>query len=347
MAPAAQPKKTDPSFEPPGPAREREAVLEHATCAVCGSARQNVILEAQYENEKDLDLIDKFRASGDELLIDRLVACADCGMQYISPRLRGDLIFSSYAEGEDPVYVSQMQARERTFAIALGHIERESGGQRGRLLDVGTAAGGFLAAATARGWQAEGCEPNRWLAAWGSRQYGVRICSGSVFDQPYEPASFDVVTLWDVIEHTTDPRAMLEHCRTLLKPGGILVVNYPDIGSWIARGLGRRWLFLTSVHLHYFTRSTMTRLLESCEFRVAVIRPHVQRLELDYILSRGAILSPSLTGLARKVTSMLGARRMQVPYWLGQTFVIARCTNALLLAVLAGSRELAEILMLL
>ena len=91
----------------------------------------------------------------------------------------------------------------------------------------------------------------------------------------------------------------------------------------------------------------MTRLLESCEFRVAVIRPHVQRLELDYILSRGAVLSPGLTSVARRVTSMIGARRLQVPYWLGQTFVIARRTNALALALLAGSRELAEILMLL
>ena len=49
------------------------------------------------------------------------------------------------------------------------------------------------------------------------------------------PASFDVVTLWDVIEHTPDPRAVLDRCRELLKPGGLLIVNYPDIGSWIAR----------------------------------------------------------------------------------------------------------------
>ena len=234
----------------------RDAVLEHVSCAVCGSKDFEVVLEAQYENEKDVDLIQKFRASGDELLIDRLVKCRGCGLQYISPRLRGDLIFSSYAEGEDPVYVSQMDARERTFATSLAHIEKLVG-RPGTLLDIGTAAGGFLAAATKRGWKAEGCEPNRWLAAWGSKHYGVRIRSGSVFEQPYEPSSFDVVTLWDVIEHTTNPREMIEHCRGLLKPGGVLVVNYPDIGSWIARALGRRWLFLTSVHLHYFDRRTM------------------------------------------------------------------------------------------
>ena len=71
----------------------RDAVLEHVSCAVCGSNDYEVVLEAQYENEKDVDLIQKFRASGDELLIDRLVKCRGCGLQYISPRLRGDLIF--------------------------------------------------------------------------------------------------------------------------------------------------------------------------------------------------------------------------------------------------------------
>lgn len=310
----------------------RDEILEHASCAVCGGDEYDVVLEARYEEEKDLDLVQKFRASGDELLIDRLVKCRACGLQYISPRLRSDLILSSYAEGEDPVYVSQMQARERTFAGSLIRIERILGGT-GTLLDVGTAAGAFLAAATARGWQAEGCEPNRWLADWGSRHYGARIRPGSLFEQSYAPASFDVVTLWDVIEHTTDPRATIEHCRTLLKPGGVLVINYPDIGSWIARALGRRWLFLTSVHLHYFDRRTMTRLLESTGFQVTTVRPHVQRLELDYILSRGAVLSERLTTLARKVVTPLGVARAQVPYWLGQTFVAARRVGVLLVPV--------------
>src|SRR5262245_42338164 len=160
----------------------RNEILEHVPCGVCGSDDYDVVHEAQYDRETDVDLVQKFRASGDELLIDQLVKCRECGLQFISPRLRSDLIFSSYADGEDPVYVSQMEARERTFSASLNDIERVLGG-RGRLLDIGTAAGGFLAAASARGWQAEGCEPNRWLAEWGIQRYGVRIRPGSVFEQ--------------------------------------------------------------------------------------------------------------------------------------------------------------------
>jgi SAM-dependent methyltransferase len=221
--------------------------------------------------------------------------------------------------------VSQLAARERTFAASLGEIERLAGG-KGRLLDIGTAAGAFVAAAVRQGWEAEGCEPNHWLAAWGAKHYGIRIRQGGLFDQDYAPASFDVVTLWDVIEHTPDPRAVLERCATLLKPGGVLIVNYPDIGSWIARGLGRRWLFLTSVHLWYFDRRTIRRILEATGFAVEVVRPHIQRLELDYILFRGAALSEALSKASRAVVRPLGLGKAQMPYWLGQTFVAARRT---------------------
>ena len=301
----------------------RADLLQPVSCAVCGADDSDVVYEARYDPQDTTDLVATFRASGDELLIDRLVRCRRCGLQYINPRLRDDLVFAGYTQGDDPTYVSQLAARERTFAASLAEIERLAGG-RGRLLDIGTAAGAFVAAAVKQGWDAEGCEPNHWLAEWGAKHYGIRIRQGSVFDQGYAPASFDVVTLWDVIEHTPDPRAVLEHCATLLKPGGILIVNYPDIGSWIARGLGRRWLFLTSVHLWYFERTTIRRILERTGFAVEVVRPHIQRLELDYILFRGAAVSQALSKASRAVVGAVGLGKAQMPYWLGQTFVAAR-----------------------
>ena len=297
--------------------------LESVTCFLCGADDFDIVYDAQYDHEKDPDPVQKFRASGDELLIDQLVRCRNCTFQYVNPRLRADLIFAGYTEGDDHAYVSQIDARQRTFSGSLAEIERAVGAP-GKLLDIGTAAGAFVAAARARGWQAEGCEPNAWLARWGAAHYGITIRQGSVFEQPYEEGTFDVVTLWDVIEHTLNPREMLDHCRRLLKPGGVLVVNYPDIGSSIARALGRRWLFLTSVHLYYFDRTTMTRILSATGFKVERLRPHWQRLEIDYILFRGSLLSPTLSKASRALVRLFGAGRVQVPYWLGQTFVLAR-----------------------
>jgi 2-polyprenyl-3-methyl-5-hydroxy-6-metoxy-1,4-benzoquinol methylase len=295
---------------------------------VCGADDPVVVYEARRDHAAE-DLIQKFRASGDELLIDRLVQCRQCSFRYITPRLRGDVILSSYAEGDDPAYVSQLAARERTFDRSLDEIERLAG-RKGRLLDVGTAAGAFVAVARSRGWEVEACEPNRWLAEWGRQHYGIPIRVGTVFDQDYERASFDVVTLWDVIEHTPDPRALLDCCRDLLKPGGVLIVNYPDAGSWIARLLGRRWPFLTSVHLSYFDRRTMCRLLADTGFRVELVRPHVQWLEADYVLQRGSIVSPGMSRAMRALLRPASLARSHIPYWLGQTFIAARRSIPLL-----------------
>jgi SAM-dependent methyltransferase len=262
----------------------------------------------------------------------------------VSPRPASDVILEAYTEGDDPAYVSQAEARERTFTRMLAHIERLHPA-RGRLLDVGTAAGAFLAAARARGWEVEGCEPNRWLAEWGSRHYGIQIRQGDIFDQALPAESFDVVTLWDVIEHTPDPGRVVRHAQALLKPGGTLVVNYPDRGSWIARLLGRRWPFLSSVHLYYFTRETIARLLERHGFQVVEMRPHVQRLQLGYLVDRGAVVSRALSRASAAVVRALGLSAWQVPYWIGQTFVSARKIaghGVRVLAAVAGSSLTAE-----
>jgi SAM-dependent methyltransferase len=302
--------------------------LECVPCVLCGADHYGVVYQARYERAKPVDPIDRFRASGDELLTDQLVRCRTCGFQYVNPRPRGDLILAGYTQGDDPAYVSQLRARERTFAASLDEIERATGA-RGRLLDVGTAAGAFVAAARKRGWDAEGCEPNHWMADWGSNHYGIRIRKGDLLQQDYDDNSFDVITLWDVIEHTTDPPVVLRRCHRLLRPGGVLVVNYPDIGSWIARLLGRRWLFLSSVHLYYFDRRTMRLMLEKSGYRVEKVRPHIQRLELDYILFRGSAFSRSLTAAGRALARWLRIGRAEIPYWFGQTFVVARKYSSL------------------
>jgi 2-polyprenyl-3-methyl-5-hydroxy-6-metoxy-1,4-benzoquinol methylase len=313
---------------------ETTANLEHVECNLCGSTIADTVYEAKYAESSERDLVRIFRASGDELLVDRLMRCRECGLEYVSPRPRAADIVEAYSMGDDPAYVSQMQARERTFNAALANIESLLPG-RGRLLDIGTAAGGFLAAARDRGWQVEGCDPNKWMAEWGSRHYGLPIRTGEIFDQDFAPASFDVVTLWDVIEHTPDPSRVIGRAAVLLKPGGLLVINYPDRGTWLARLLGRKWPFLSSVHLYYFTRQTISRLLQKEAFEIVEMRPHIQRLEVDYLLSRGSVVSQFLASTLRRVARVLRVSTRHAPYWIGQTFVAARRTPPRLQALLA------------
>ena len=203
-------------------------------------------------------------------------------------------------------------------------IERIWNRAPGRLLDIGTGGGSFPYIASQRGWQAEGCEPNRWLCEWALKNYGLPIRPGTVFDQNYPAKSYDVVTLWDVLEHTPDPKTEVRETHRLLKEDGLLVINYPDIGSWVARLMGRSWVFLLDVHLYYFTRATIRKLLEDAGFEIVRIRPHFQRLALGYILRRAAPYAGPPARMAERLFRVLGLAEWQVPYWMGQTLVIAR-----------------------
>ncbi len=302
--------------------QQYQALLETVVCNLCGADDYEIVYPPRYELAKPDEINETFRSSGDEVLLDQLVRCKNCGLQYLNPRLRTDVVIEGYSVGSDEIFISQAAGRERTFAKSLKHIERLRP-HRGRLLDVGTAGGSFLAVAKRAGWDGVGCEPNRWLCDWANQHYGLKIVPGTIFDMKLPDASFDVLTLWDVLEHTSDPKAVLAECSRVLKPGGILLVNYPDIHSLIARLMGRRWVFLLSVHLYYFTKQTLNAMLEQLSFRVLQRRQHWQSLELGYILFRMEAYIKPVARLLGKIVKALRLEHLQFPYWMGQMLVIA------------------------
>jgi 2-polyprenyl-3-methyl-5-hydroxy-6-metoxy-1,4-benzoquinol methylase len=300
-----------------------EKMLENVPCNLCGSNNYEIIYPSRYDKADPEKIIETFRSSGDEVLIDQLVQCIKCGLQYLNPRLRQDLILEGYSGGTDETFVSQIEGRERTFEKSLNLIESLIPG-KGRILDIGTAGGSFLGVAKHHGWDVQGCEPSKWLAEWGSSHYGINVHPGTVFDMKLDDAMFDVVTLWDVLEHTPDPSAVLKECRRILKPGGLLIVNYPDIGSSIARIMGRKWVFLLSVHLYYFTNETIRKILENTGFDIVKEKKHWQILELGYIFFRMKAYVGGLAEMGGKVVKALGMERTQIPYWMGQALTIAK-----------------------
>ncbi len=298
-------------------------LLEHIPCNLCGNDNFDIIYPPSYNLAKPEEITEVFRSSGDDILLDQLVCCRSCKLQYLTPRLKSSIIIDGYSAGEDPLFVSQVKAREKTFLRAWQSI---IGNKRppGRLLDVGTASGAFLKVAKDHDWQIAGCEPNRWLTDWCQKQYDITVFPGTIFDMNLPDNHFDIVSLWDVLEHTTDPQAVLKECRRVLKKDGLLIVNYPDIGSLVARMMRRKWVFLLSIHLYYFTRATIKKLLTQAGFHVTNTRPHWQTLELGYIILRMKPYLPKVVNVAEKLVKKLRMENLAIPYWMGQTLVIAK-----------------------
>ena len=300
------------------------AQLEDVACAVCGSDSYAVVVPARRDPTRPIDLQTVFRSSGDEPLQDQMVRCTSCGLHYVRPRLRWDLILEGYKGGTDENFVSQVAFRERTFRGCLDKIESLAKPKGKRVLDVGAAGGSFLAACREKGYEPLGCEPSTWMCGFARERYGLDLHPGTIFDMPVAAGSVDLLTLWDVIEHTPDPKAVLARAHELLTPEGVLVMSWPDNASLAARLLGGKWPFLLTVHLYYFTPATMTELLRRTGFRALDYRMHVQTLELGYVAMRAAPYLGPLAGLVRGPIRALGLDRVPLSYWVGQTMVVAR-----------------------
>jgi SAM-dependent methyltransferase len=257
--------------------------------------------------------------------MDRVVECRNCGMVYLSPRLDAGLIQKGYESAEDPTFIAQNPQRIRAFVRSVRSILARTGlrpvGRR--ILDIGCAGGAFLVAARDAGFDVVGLEPCRWLGEYARKEYGLDVRQGVLRPGLFPPSSFDVISLWDVMEHVPDPHAALATVRSLLKDDGYLWISFPDIGSTAARLLRWKWPFWLSVHLHYYRRVSMCRQLEAAGFKVRYTRPHWPQLQFGYVLKRAAALVPPLKPLA-KVVSAIGLGSVPFSYNMGQTLMVAR-----------------------
>lgn len=263
-----------------------------------------------------------------------VVRCRRCGLVYLNPRLTAAAVEAAYQAVADTRYLAEREGRVHTFARALDELEamwRRFGPQPpapGRLLDVGCHIGVFIELAAQRGWLAEGVEPSHWAAAC-ARERGLRVVCSTLRGAALPAASYDVVTLWDVIEHFADPRAELLEVWRLLRPGGLVGITTMNIDSPIARLLGPRWPWLMQMHLYYFSERTLRALLERCGFEVLAVRSHRRIVRVSYLLSRLERWLPRAARVAVAVAERLRLADRLVPIDLGDIITVYARRRAL------------------
>jgi len=251
-----------------------------------------------------------------------IVRCRQCGLVFANPRPANDEVLDLYNAVEDPLYVAERAGRILTFEHHLKPMEQFTGPAAGRaLLDVGAYTGVFVEIAAQHGWDAWGVDPSNW-AVEQARQQGLQMVHGTLEEADFENRAFSVITMWDVIEHVTDPLATLQAAWQQLEPGGTLIVHTMDLDSHFARVIGRRWPWFMEMHLTYFTRTSLQQMLEKAGFTVSWMGAQGRYLHAGYLASRVTALIPFLGRPVAWLVSALRLSNLPVRINLGDLFTV-------------------------
>lgn len=247
--------------------------------------------------------------------------CRRCGHGATEYGVSPEDITAWYKRHElDTVFLADEDGRRRTAQRVLARIEIIKG-SKGKLLDIGAGPGLFVSEALRRGWQIDGIEPADTSRLYAHDQLHISLRAGGVSLVPsLADSAYDVVTMFDVIEHLTDPLSALRDIHRILAPDGLLVITTPKFDSLAARILKTRWYSIFPAHLHYFTDRSMAEVLAKTNFQLLVNRQHVRDLSAGYVLQRFKKWFFSSTDGHTAPRNSIG--RMVIPIALGDEFEV-------------------------
>lgn len=250
--------------------------LEHAECPLCRDA-------ATRERHRRADRY------GDDDRAWAVVQCTHCGLMYVDPRPTPEAIGHYYPDtysfheaepDEGPVPLPERLEtayRHHLLRFEARQMRRLTGRTEGRVLDVGCAAGDRLAILKRMGYEPAGVETSP--EAERARRLGFDVWRGTVETSHFEPASFEIVMLYNVLEHVHDPGAVVNRLHELLAPGGHLLVQVPNRRSVQARVFGARWAAMDVPRdLYYYDRDTLHRLVKPHGFELHGFTTHTSYL---------------------------------------------------------------------
>jgi SAM-dependent methyltransferase len=208
--------------------------LERVVCDYCGSAEATVLATLPPTAELPLPMhrlgAMSLKLNGERI---QFCQCRSCGLVYMNPRLTEAAIArfydTVYASGASTAFESDQQNRKNYLLDVTASLLKTD---QPHILDIGCGAGQFLRVAQQRGWQVSGSELSGVAAATASRILGVPIYHGDFRDMPLAAGSVDVVAMQSVVEHLRAPISFLNDSAALLKPGGVLMFNVPNVASW-------------------------------------------------------------------------------------------------------------------
>lgn len=277
-------------------------------CGVCGSK----------------NLREVFPLNPSQLIYD----CQACGIRQLLPQ---KVRVGDYTDSYYDYYGKNLQSEAaleriklKTYALLLKELAHYV--QPGRLLDIGCGFGHALQAAKALGWHVVGTEVSSDAAQLARKYTGARVHLGDASALDFKDTSFDATTFFDVIEHMPDPKQLLTRVSKYLQKGGVMLIVTPDVGSFSATVMGRRWNHCHPDHLFYFSRTSIRRIIPE-GMVIRSIEPTVKVFNLAYIC--GYFMqyrTVGFTALARFLYAVLPRSVREFPFAMqsGSMMIIAQ-----------------------
>lgn len=206
-----------------------------------------------------------------------VVRCGNCGLVYAGPlrpkkqvawlRYNPDYFWQEYLPAigaENGQYdLGEFDQRYSEYIKRLSVFN-----ERSALLEIGSGAGFFLKAAERAGWESvTGLEVSEAAVGFARDQLGLDVRLGTIEEADLPAESYDVVAMFDSIEHLLDPRGTLERAYGALRPGGAIIITTPNFRSISRLVLQEFWASLNPMeHLYYFTEKSLEKMLHNVGF---------------------------------------------------------------------------------
>ena len=241
-----------------------DSLFEYRNCPNCGQDDFTVIFDSNI-GEADLQKGIKtvYMLWGETH--GRHVKCKNCHLIYVNPIEKASKINGDYSKMGNPDAPIIRESRLRAAKSQLGLIKNYKNGTT--LLDVGCGEGFFLFNASKAGYTAKGIDISQDAAEYARREFGLNVEAKPFKELQFPENYFDVVTLWQVLEHVPYPLMVLKEVHRILKPGGLLATSTPDIEGIMAKIFRRKWWNLRRLHINQFTAKTLADMLNRAGFK--------------------------------------------------------------------------------
>lgn len=206
--------------------------------------------------------------------------CQKCGFHFTNPRPNKEHL-APYYESEE--YISHSNSNQGLFGFLYQKVRNYTLGKKyqlvnsfrngHRILDIGCATGQFLNEFKVRGWDCIGVEPDPDARTFAETKYHLKVLSEERVNE-LEDQSFDVISMWHVLEHVSDLDQRMMDLKRLIKANGILFIALPNIESWDAQHYAQHWAGLdVPRHLYHFNKASVKMLFEKYNFKIHKILP--------------------------------------------------------------------------